>query len=247
MPETSVATVSHTGWIITPDILGLESEFVNSLVKVTANLTDSVRLIRAIQDSGAWKTGHFNVLENGTKAPVFKNFWDQYVPWLLASNIPTIGMDHSVSWFRARLRWWEYVEGKGKTLEEAMAVPLKTQFALERIINLETGKFKLPPSKQLGDADTDEAANSLIDDVLDGKYTAAQLSKMVEWQELQLYSDGETVYAFLDHATKGTIQEPLFKVSAVSDELMTVMTVKLRIREMTTEYEPDEENVEYDD
>lgn len=247
MPETNVATVSHTGWIITPDISGLENEFVNSLVKVTANLTDSVRLIRAIQDSGAWKTGHFNVTSDGLKLPVFKNFWDQYVPWLLASNIPTIGMDHSVSWFRARLRWWEYVETKGKTLEEAMAVPLKTQFALERIINLETGKFKLPPSKQLGDADTEDAAGNLIDDVLAGKYTAAELTKMVEWQELNLYSDGEWVYAFLDHATKGTIQEPLFKVAAVSDELMTVLTVKLRIREMTTEYEPDEENVEDED
>ena len=47
MPNTDVATISHTGWIITPDISGLESEFVNSLVKVTANLTDSVRLIRS--------------------------------------------------------------------------------------------------------------------------------------------------------------------------------------------------------
>lgn len=54
-----------------------------------------------------------------------------------------------------------------------MAVPLKTQFALERVINLETGKFKLPPSKRLGDADTDDAAGNLIDDVLAGKYTAA--------------------------------------------------------------------------
>jgi hypothetical protein len=197
-------------------------------------------LIREIQDSKVWKTGYSKLVDSGERAPVFKNFWEEYVPWLLATNTPTIGMDHSTSWFRARLRWWEYVESKGKSLEEAMAVPLKTQFALERIINLETGKFKLPPSKQLDDTDTEDAASTLIDDVLDGKYTAAQLTEMVEWQQLQLRSDGETVYAWLDHATKGTLQEPLFKIASVSDELMTVMMVKLRIREMIAEYEPGE-------
>ena len=176
MPDTSVATVASTDWIITPEISALEDKFVGSLVKVTANLTKAMRLIREIQDSKVWKTGYSKLTDSGEKAPVFTNFWDQYVPWLLAANIPTIGMDQDVSWFRARMRWWKYVESRGRSLEEAMAVPLTIQFRLESIVNLETGKFKLPPSKQLGEADAEDAASSLIDDVLDGKYTAQELS-----------------------------------------------------------------------
>lgn len=237
MSNTGVATVTKTDWIITPEISALESRFVGSLVKVTANLTEAMRLIREIQDSGVWKTGYSKLTDSGEKAPVFTNFWDQYVPWLLGTNIPTIGMDQDVSWFRARMRWWKYVESRGKSLEEAMAVPLTIQFKLERIVDLETNQFKLPPSKQLGEADTEDAASCLIDDVLDGKYTAQELTRMVEWQQLKLYSDGETVYAWLDHATKGTLNEPLFKVSDVSDELMTAMMVKLRIKERAVEYD----------
>ena len=240
MLDNSLATVAKTDWIITPEISVLEEKFVGSLVKVTANLTEAMRLIREIQDSGTWKTGYSRFTDSGEKAPVFTNFWDQYVPWLLAANIPAIGMDQDVSWFRARMRWWKYVESRGKSLEDAMAVPLTIQFKLERIVNLETGKFKLPPSKQLGEADAEDAASTLIDDVLDGKYTAQELTRMVEWQQLKLYSDGATVYAWLDHATKGTLYEPLFKVADVSDELMTAMTVKLRIKERTAEYEPGE-------
>lgn len=241
MPN-EIATVSQSGWVITPDIQGLETEFVASLVKVTSNLTDSVRLIRAIQDSKSWKTGHY-IVEGEDKKPVFGDFWEQYVPWLLATNQPTIGMEHKASWFRARLRWWKYVEEKGRTLEEAMTVPLQVQYALEKVIDTKTDKFKLLASDQPTDGDTKDAVDTLIDDVLDGKYTASQLTKMVEWQGLEFFSDGKTVTVVLEHATKGTIRKPLFTVKDKPEELMDALTIKLRIREATAEYEPGEENM----